>query len=196
MDRMQKHNLYNIKRNFEKKTGTRLISRYSETERQPAPVRKVFRPAVLVAILSALCLMLVAFTWPLFSPLDGDALSLSATYEGNGIVKILVENRSHKEIEFQPEVKLFHWITGDEVLQNDNQISFEGASISPRSTATMTLDLSEAFDMEVLEQSKENDWYYLLLTNYNFVFGQEWKCSVFFGRETEKLESPDEPLYA
>ena len=69
MNRMQKHNLYNIKRNFEKKTGTRLIPRYTASERQPAPQRKAFRPAALVAILSALCLMLVAFTWPLFSVL-------------------------------------------------------------------------------------------------------------------------------
>ena len=165
MNHMQKHNLYNIKRNFEKKTGTRLIPRYTASERQPAPQRKVFRPAVLVAILSVLCLTLVAFTWPLFSPLDGDALTLSATYEGNGIVKIQVENRSHKELEFQPQTKLVKWITGEEVSQLTSDITFDDLSIKPYSTETITLNLSKAYDMELLEQSLVTEWYYLVLSD-------------------------------
>lgn len=195
MDKMQKHNLYNIKRTFERKTGTRLMSSYSTQERRSAPQRRAFRPATLVALVSALCLMLVAFTWPLFSPLDGDALVLNATYEGSGIVSIQVENRSHKKLEFQPQTKLFHWITGEEVPQLTSNIVFEGNTISPKSTETMTINLSDAYNMEDLEQSMETDWYYLLLTNNNFVFGQEWKCSVFFGQETTKIESPDGPFY-
>ena len=196
MNRMQKHNLYNIKRNFEKKTGTRLIPRYTASERQPAPQRKVFRPAVLVAILSALCLTLVAFTWPLFSPLDGDALTLSATYAGNGIVKIQVENRSHKELEFQPQTKLVKWITGEEVSQLTSDITFDDLSIKPYSTETITLNLSKAYDMELLEQSLVTEWYYLVLTNNNFVFGQEWKCSVYFGNQTLDEQPTAEKLYS
>ena len=196
MNRMQKHNLYNIKRNFEKKTGTRLIPRYAASERQPAPQRKVFRPAVLVAILSVLCLTLVAFTWPLFSPLDGDALTLSATYEGNGIVKIQVENRSHKELEFQPQTKLVKWITGEEVSQLTSDITFDDLSIKPYSTETITLNLSNAYDMELLEQSLVTEWYYLVLTNNNFVFGQEWKCSVYFGNQTLDEQPTAEKLYS
>lgn len=196
MNRMQKHNLYNIKRNFEKKTGTRLIPRYTASERQPAPQRKVFHPAVLVAILSVLCLMLVAFTWPLFSPLDGDALTLSATYEGNGIVKIQVENRSHKELEFQPQTKLVKWITGEEVSQLTSDITFDDLSIKPYSTETITLNLSKAYDMELLEQSLVTEWYYLVLTNNNFVFGQEWKCSVYFGTQTLDEQSTAVKLYS
>ena len=191
MDKMQKHNLYNIKRTFERKTGTRLISSYSAPVRREAPRRSVLRPAVLGALISALCLTLAAFTWPLFSPLDGDALVLSATYEGNGLVSIQVENRSHKELEFQPQTKLFHWISGEEVPQLTSNIVFEGNRISPKSTETMTIDLSGAYNMEDLEQSMENDWYYLLLTNNNFVFGQEWKCSVFFGEEPGEIEIAD-----
>lgn len=196
MNRMQKHNLYNIKRNFEKKTGTRLIPRYTASERQPAPQRKAFRPAALVAILSALCLMLVAFTWPLFSPLDGDALTLSATYEGNGIVKIQVENRSHKELEFQPQTKLVKWITGEEVSQLTSDITFDDLSIKPYSTETITLNLSKAYDIGLLEQSLVTEWYYLVLTNNNFVFGQEWKCSVYFGNQTLDEQPTAEKLYS
>lgn len=194
MKKMQKHNLYHIKRSFEEKTGIRLITSTARYQ-QPAAHSRSLRPAVLVAVLFALCLFLAAFTWPLFSPLDGDALTLHATYEGEGIVTIQVENRSHKKLEFQPQVKLFHWITGNEVPQAENGIIFAGTTISPKSTEVMTIDLSGAFDIEVLERSKENDWYYLLLTNNNFIFGQKWKCSVFFGRDTEKLESPDDPFY-
>ena len=190
MDRLQKHNLNNIKRSFEQKTGMSLAQ-------QPAYIRRnPLKPALLTAVMSAFCLLLVAFTYPLFSPLDGDALSLSSLYEGNGIVTITVENRSHKKLEFEPQVRLYHWITGEEVPVLSDDILFDGTSISPRSTETMTIDLSGAYNIEDLEDSMEKDWYYLLLTNYNFVFGQEWKCSVFFGQDTEKIESPSEPFFS
>lgn len=196
MNRMQKHNLYNIKRNFEKKTGTKLFPQYTVSERQSAPQRRGFRLAALVAILSTLCLLLVAFTWPLFSPLDGDALTLSATYEGDGIVKIQVENRSHKELEFQPQTKLVKWITGEEVSQLTSDITFDDLSIKPYSTETITLNLSKAYDMGLLEQSLVTEWYYLVLTNNNFVFGQEWKCSVYFGNQTLDEQPTAEKLYS
>lgn len=190
MDRLQKHNLKNIKRFFEQKTGMSLAQ-------QPAYIRRnPLKPALLTAVMSVFCLVLVAFTYPLFSPLDGDALSLSSLYEGNGIVTITVENRSHKKLEFEPQVRLYHWITGEEVPVLSDDILFDGTSISPHSTETMTIDLSGAYNIEDLEDSMEKDWYYLLLTNYNFVFGQEWKCSVFFGQDTEKIESPNEPFFS
>lgn len=194
MDHIKKHNVYNIKRSFQRKTGTRLISAYASPGRMEAPQRRVLRPALLVALIAVLGLSLMAFAWPLFSPLDGDALVLHATYEGDGIVSIQVENRSHKELEFQPQIKLFHWITGEEVSQL-GQVRFEGTTVSPNSTQTMTLDLSEAYDMEALEQAASWDNYYILLTNADFIFGQEWKCSVSFGQETGKLENSDGPAY-
>ena len=190
MDKMQKHNLKNIKRSFERKTGTRLIQQPMSVRRNP------LKPALVAAVMSVFCLLLVAFTYPLFSPLDGDALSLHSVYEGNGIVTVTVENRSHKKLEFEPRVKLYHWITGEEVPVLSNDISFDDTSISPNATETMTIDLSGAYNIEDLEDSKVTEWYYLLLTNYNFVFGQEWKCSVFFGQETEKMESPNEPFFS
>lgn len=195
MKRMQKHNLYNIKRTFERKTETSLLSNSATNYHQPVSCRKSLRPVALAAVMSVLCLMLTAFTWSLFSPLDGDALTLSATYEGEGIVAIQVENRSHKKLEFQPKTKLFAWISGEEVPQIADDISFGNLTIASYATETITIDLSKAYDIASLEQSKENEWYYLLLTNNNFVFGQEWKCSIFFGRETEKLESSEVPFY-
>lgn len=180
MSKFQKHNLNNIKTIFENKTGTRI--RYTSTTYH-SPIRKA---AVLAAML-ALCVMLVAFTYPLFSPLEGDALTLSASYEGNGVVSIEVENRSHKNLEFQSSLKLVKWITGEEVDQLSDTIEFEGTSISAHSTGTMTVDLSGAYDIAMLEESMVSEWYYLVLTNNNFLFGQEWKCSVYFG--TEELDT-------
>ena len=190
MDKIQKHNLNNIKRSFERKTGTCLTQQPMSTRKNP------LKPALVAAATSVFCLLLVAFTYPLFSPLEGDALSLHSVYEGDGVVTITVENRSHKKLEFEPQVRLYRWITGEEVPVLSDDILFEGTSISPRSTEIMTIDLSGAYNIEDLEDSKETEWYYLLLTNYNFVFGQEWKCSVFFGQETEKMESPNEPFFS
>ena len=55
MSRMQKHNLYNIKRNFEKKTGTRLIPvGYKQEEplaETAAPRKRMPRVALIAAII-------------------------------------------------------------------------------------------------------------------------------------------------
>lgn len=188
MSKFTKQNLSNIQTAFEEKTGVDL-------KRKAFVCRPTIRRAVLIAAILALCVTLVAFTYPLFSPLDGDALTLSASYEGNGIVSIQVENRSHKKLEFQPQTKLVKWITGEEVRPLPDAVVFGDLTVAPHSTKTITLDLSKAYDMALLEQSLFTEWYYLVLTNYNFVFGQEWKCSVYFG--APQLETPptDEPLF-
>lgn len=172
MSRFQKQNLSNIQSIFEEKTGLRC---------KPLTYRPPLRVSILVAAMLALCLMLAAFTYPLFSPLDGDALTLHATYQGNGVVSIQVENHSHKTLKFQPQTKLVKWITGEEVAPLSEAVVFSGTTIAPNSTGTMTVDLSKAYDMGALEQARATDWYYLVLTNDNFVYGQEWKCSVSFG---------------
>lgn len=175
MKRMQEHNLENIQSLFEDKTGVSI-------KRQTAVPK--LRPAILTALIAGCCLLMAAFTYPLFSPLDGDALTLQAAYEGDGIVTIQVENRSHKKLEFQEQTKLVKWLTDEEVPPLGEAV-FENTTIAANSTATMTIDLSKAYDMALLEQSKVTEWYYLVLTNDNFLYGQEWKCSVYFGRPDE-----------
>ena len=191
MSKFQKHNLNSIKTIFENKTGTRI--RYASTTTYRSSVRKT---AALAAML-VLCVMLVAFTYPLFSPLGGDALTLRAFYAGNGIVTIEVENSSCKNLEFQSSLKLVKWITGEEVEQLSDSVELKGASISAHSTGTMIVDLSEAYDIAMLEESKVSEWYYLVLTNNNFLFGQAWKCSVNFGaQELDTLEADEGVLYS
>lgn len=176
MEQFKRSNLDHIKTIFEAKTGTSLT-------------RRVHRPLRAIPVLAAALVLLItlaAFTYPLFSPLEGDALTLSAVYEGSGIVSIQVENRSHKDLAFQPQLKLVQWCSGEEITPNSDSVSFDGTVIPANSTGTMIVDLSEAYDMDMLEQSKASEWYYLLLTNDNFGFGQEWKCSVHFGsRQTD-----------
>ena len=192
MNRMQKHNLYNIKRNFEKKTGTRLISGgvapHAAYEEHPVSRKRMPRVALIAAIVTVF-FTLTAFAVSIFSPLAGDALTLTGTYKGNGIVTVVVENHSNKTLEFEPQAKLFKWITGEEIERQAGDIVFKGTTIEPKSTAIMTLDLSGAYDMAFLEDSKFTEHYYLLLTNQYFIYGQQWKCSIYFGEQP--IEKPE-----
>lgn len=186
---MDKHNLNNIKARFREKTGVDL-------EQRGHSCRRPVRTAALIAAVLALFLLTAAFTWPLFSPLDGDALTLTATYEGNGIVSIQAQNHSFKRLEFQPHTKLVKWITGETVTPLAGEVLFTGLTIAPHSTGTITVDLSKAYDMEVLESDRSRVWYYLVLTNDDFAFGQEWKCSVYFGDQPQEETSSAEHPYA
>lgn len=176
MNRMTKQNLCNIKDIFETKTGTVLRSRYH------FPVRKM----IVLAAVIVCCFTLAAFTYPLFTPLAGDELALSATYEGEGIVSVFVVNGSEKDLVFEEQLKLFSWSTGEEIEPStgaeiepsEGKVRFYNTKISAHSSAVMTIDLSEAYDMEVLEATTSG--YYLLLTNNDFLFGHDWICSFHF----------------
>ena len=195
MSKIQKHNISNIKRCFERSTGVRLVKYMQQSERETAHRNIKNRKLFLVTAIVSLSLLLVAFTWNIFSPRDGDALTLDAVYEGNGIVKITVENHSHKQLEFQPQTKLFKWITDEEVPMLTDAIEYDNLSIDPNSVEILTLDLSNAYDLTLLESSLATEWYYLILTNQNFADGQTWKCSVHFGAEQLGSEKTDEPRY-
>ncbi len=187
MARFTKENFHNIQLIFEERTGVEL------TPRKWVPAKKlVFLAAVLV-----LCFGLTAFTYPLFSPLDGDQLSLSGRYEGNGIVSINVVNGSEKKLEFQKQLKLISWRDG-EVEPLEGEVIFENTAFEPHSSGTMTVDLSQAYPMEQIEQEAAPNGYYLLLTNQDFLFGQDWICSFLFDfapkKESEETKSENVAL--
>lgn len=172
MKKMTKRNLRNIRCRFEEKTGVDLNPAHRQ---QSFPARKLWMLAAAIVC----CLAMAAFTHPLFSSLDGDELSLSGIYEGGGIVSIQVENRSDKKLVFQKQTKLMRWVTSEEMPRLDGKPVFENTSFEPHSSGTMTIDLSAAYDIQAMEGSDE--WYYLLLTNNGFLFGQDWMCSISFG---------------
>jgi len=188
MSQLRRENYQNIIYRFEQQTGVR----FPESSRRTSVILK---RAVLVAAAVVIFAIFAAFTYPLFSPLNGDALTLKGDYRGDGVVSIQVDNRSRRNIKFEPQVKLIKWITGEEVSLNLDNISFDGLAVPANSRGEIILDLSKACDMEILEQSLVSEWYYLILTNQNFAFGQEWKCSIYFGQTDPYQEATDEPLY-
>lgn len=180
MSRMTRKNLSHVKQIFQEKTGLRLIP-----EKPVPPIRKM----VLLAAAVICCFGLLAFTYPLFSPLDGDELTLSAVYQGDGIVQICVENHSDKDLEFQPRTRLFSWIPEEEVAPMGGPVLFDNTVFQAHSHGVMTVDLSGAYEIKALEMEGRNPRsYYLLLTNQDFLFGHEWKCSIAFTAENRQQE--------
>lgn len=164
MNSFRKSNLQNIKNIFEEKTGVELES---------APVwRYPIKKYVVIAAVLVCSFTMTAFAASLFSSLSGDDLSLSSTYEGNGIVSIQVENKSDKDLNFQKQLKLMRWSTSEEIAPLSDNIIFENTEIKANTSGTMTIDLSAAYDFSVLEQPLVDDHYYFVLTNNNFLFGR------------------------
>ena len=183
-----KTNLQNIKGIFKEKTGVELPSRRT--------LRRPVRAAVILATALVCCFSLAAFAVNLFSSLSGDDVGFSAAYDGNGIVSIVVENRSDKTLAFQPKLKLMRWSTGEEIAPISDGVVFTGTKIAANSSGTMTIDLSNAYDINALEKPLTDDNYYFVLTNNNFLFGQDWMCTVWFSKPIVTPDPPTPPVQA
>ena len=183
------HNLEHIQARFEAQTGVTLPRR--------RPVRRIGRTVALVAVVAAL-LTVTAFGAGLFPAQAVDDLHFSATYEGDGILQLQVENASGQDLHLQPQVKLLRWTTGQEVPSRSGSPTFSDTEVPAHSTTSLTVDLSQTYDLDTLEEPGSGDWYYLLLTDQSFLFGHDWMCSVdFFDTETEEespLPSPTAPV--
>lgn len=182
MNRMKKHNLYHIKRNIEKKTGTRLISAGSKvdaafTENQ-AP-RKRFPRVALVAAIITVFITLTAFAVTIFSTWAGDSLTISASYYGSGIVWVEITNQSDKDLKLEPQMKLYYHSTNELVESTGEDPYIDNLTIPANSTEKVRLDLRLTYDIEALENTT-NDFYYLQMTNDSFLLGQKWSCMVSF----------------
>lgn len=182
-----KKNLRNIKCVFEEKTGTDLNPAHRNCPGY------AHRKVLVLAVILTLGLLMAAFSYPLFTPLDGDELSLTGAYEGNGIVTIYVENRLDKDLKFQKQTKLMRWVTSEEVERLGGDVTFGNTEFKAHTSGTMIVDLSKAYDVEALEQADTSDeWYYLLLTNNGFLFGHDWMCSITFGGAGEETGAIEE----
>lgn len=182
MNTFRQDNMRNIQQIFETQTGVTLP--------QNSAPRHSVRTAFLTAAVLALCLCATAYAYREFTSLDGDELSLEAVYEGGGVISVVVENSSDKTLCFQNGLKLKRWATGEELVPLSENIELSGAEFPPHSKGMMTIDLSNAYDIAALEQPVE-DWYYLVLTNNNFIFGQDWMCAINFA---EPLAAKTEPF--
>lgn len=110
----------------------------------------------------------------------------------NGIVTIQVANKSDKDLSFQRKLKLMRWSTGKEVEPVSDTIVFDGTEFEAHTNGVMTVDLSKAYDMDFLEQPLADDNYYFVLTNNNFMFGQDWMCFVTFAEPIKTVV--DDPI--
>ena len=189
MNRFTRENLHNIRSIFEEKTGVNL------NEEQPVYPKRKAKYLLLAAVISAL--LLASCTKVLFSGLDGDELSLGGTYLGDGIISVEVENRSDRELEFQKQVKLMRWTDGEVESVPGGKVRIENTRFPAHSGGTMLVDISGAYDIAALEsvtpQTQKESWYYLVLTNHNFLFGHDWMCSFRFVEPAEETMPTEQP---
>ena len=123
MNRIQKHNLYHIKRNFEKGTGTRLISAGSKEEiafAETATTRKRMPRVALIAAIITVFVALTAFAVSIFSTWAGDSLTISASYYGSGIVWVEITNQSDKDLKLEPKMNLYYYST-QEIVESTGE---------------------------------------------------------------------------
>lgn len=174
MKKYSRENLRNIQSIVEKKTGADLTSGRNLNG------YKIRRTALLAC--SLLCfVMLSAFAYAKFSDLSGDVAGFAPVYQGDGRFEIVIVNDSDKELKLQNTVKVMQWSTGREVEGDSGKIKMSGGAIAPHSQGIISIDLSEGYDVEAMEKNlPQKDWYYFVLTNNNFAFGQDWMCAFDF----------------
>ena len=181
-------------RSFSEENYRNIQSLFTEKTGVPLRKRRVARaaPFVLAAAVLAALLTVTALAADLFSPLAGDDLALGAVYEGDGIVSVHVENRSDKELKFQKQLRLLRWDTSEEIApKRGAAVRFANTAFAPHTEGVMTLDLSRAYDLAALDEPLAQGGYYLVLTNSNFVFGQDWICFIHAAAPEETGETAE-----
>ena len=180
MKTMPNENFRHICRLVEQKTGVSL-----GPDRMPERRHR----ARLVPLLAALALMVLTMTasaFMLFTPMNGDELALGGIYEGNGIITVYLENGSDKYLRFQKQVMVMEWEESRELPGLSGKIIFRNTVFPPHSSGAMTLDLSGAYDTDLLEREITRGNLYLVLTNYDFQFVHDWMCFIRFPQEGTK----------
>lgn len=138
-----------------------------------------FRKIGMIAAVLCCFLILSAFALSIFSSLAGDRLVMNAQYAGDGIVWLEITNQSDKDLKLQPALKLFYYSSKELVSSTGEEPYIDDLTIPANSTKKIRLDLRRTYDIESLENSK-NDFYYLQITNNRFLLGQKWSCMVSF----------------
>lgn len=180
MEKYSRKNLKNIQAIVQNKTGVVISANRKLTK------YKIRRMALLAGCL--LCFVtLSAFGYVKFSSLNGDEVGFALAYQGGGRFEIAVMNFSDRELKLQDNLKIMQWSTSEEVEGNNEKIKIAGLTIAPHSQGMVSIDISEGYDVEAMEENlQDGDWYYFVLTNNNFAFGQDWMCSFDF--EIEQTE--------
>ena len=175
MRKFRKENLHSIKSMIRDRTGVQMGK---TTWHDGGYLKK----SLLAAAGVLCCFALSAFAYYKFNSLDGDELSLRSVYQGGGRYEIYVTNLSAHELKLQDEIRVMQWSTGQPVEGDPGRIRVEAGTIAPGGTGVVKVDLSDGYDVERMKESiGDGDWYYFVLTNNAFAFGQDWMCTFDFG---------------
>ncbi len=190
MRKWSRQNRKNIRAMIEERTGVSLCVSQRRS-----------RYRVQYAAFAAVCMLclvtLSAYAYAKFSSLDEDQVGFGAVYQGEGRFEIVVENASDRILELEDNVKVMQWSTGEEVEGDRSKIKMSGLTIEPHSQGIVSIDLSEGYDMEAMaSRLSDGDWYYFILTNNGFAFGQDWMCSfdLEIGQTQEVAERMSERM--
>lgn len=184
---MNRTNYKNIRSRFEAETGVAL--------KKAAPHPPAGAMLVMALLICAL-LAMSATAVHSFSRMEGDTLSLTAHYQGDGMITVTVENLSDSDVTLQPEVKLQYWNSGMRIAPTGDDLIFEGGTIPGHEIGTVTIDLSGAYDIDALESLPEGeDSYCLTLTNDQFFFGNDWVVRVWMEEPAVPAEPPIHRLF-
>lgn len=198
--RMEKYNrqrLKNIQEIFEERTGVNVATKKSESF-------CVGKKVVAVAGVMVCFLTLSAFAYSKFSSIAGDEVGFAPVYMGDGVFEITISNLSDRDLKLQEQIKLMQWSSAEEVQGDRNKVVFENSKIEAHSESKVIVDLSEGYDIAELEKPLDSgDWYYLVLTNNNFAFGQDWMCGIDFSESVSEAvtynpvleEKPEEVIH-
>lgn len=180
MEKFNRQRFENIQAIFEKQTGTQVAGK------EKAAHFGAGRTAAVLCM--ALCFVAMsAFAYARFSDLAGDEAGFSSVYMGDGVFEITITNFSDRELKLQEQIRLMRWSAGEEVEGNPAKIEFQNMKIAPHSEGTVRIDLSQGYDIAELEKPLESgDWYYLVLTNNYFAFGQDWMCDIIFDTDDSR----------
>ena len=182
MEKYNKQRLNNICSICEEQTGV------SATKKRCDYACKAKRIVAVVGMMFSV-FILSAFAYSKFSSLDGDDVGFKSVYKGEGIFEITISNYANRDLKLQEQVKLMRWSTAEEVQGDADKIVMENPKIKANSEETIVINLSEGYNITELENElPAGDWYYLVLTNNNFAFGQDWMCGINFN---ENIPSPD-----
>lgn len=182
MDRMNQENLYHIKRAFERQTGTRLLPlclKREEEQDEKKATRKKVPTVMLIAAVTAVFIVLSAFAVTFFSTWAGDSLTITASYYGSGIVWLEITNQSDRDLKLEPKINIYYYSTQKLVKKTGAEPYIENLTIPANSTEMVRVDLRRSYDVEALENTK-NDFFYLQVTNDDFLTGHKWSCMVSF----------------
>ena len=152
---------------------------YFEEKLHPVSLKRILILAAVITTIVTLC----AFTYSYFSTFSGDNLTLAATYAGEGVVLVQVENQSDRDLKLEPDIKLFYYSNQKPISLTGEKPTLTGLTIPSQTTQTVRIDLRLSYDIAALEQIT-NDFVCLQLTNQQFLPGQKWTCLVSFRPST------------